>query len=213
MNLFSNTALKKRALKKTAIAIAEGDLSLLKKQLGKIQSEQLNSPLFEHQGGYISAAELAIVNQQAKALEHLLQSGCSTEYRSSDQPLLYLALQQKQSLALLTVLLQQNSPTRFAGLEISSAEFACFRYCPAASLMLHLSRLVEYGGELNQVNQEGHSLLLLALATEQQSLLQFMINSGAEIPHEIADNWCSNEIVSYAKRCADDLRIRQMMLG
>jgi len=205
--------LNKRAIKKTASAISEGDLHLLKKQLSKLESEQLNSPLFEHQGGYISAAELAIVSQQPKALEHLLQSNCSAKYESSDQPLIYLALQQKQSLALLTVLLQQNSPTRFPGLEISSAEFACFIYCPATSLMLHLSRLVEYGGELNQVNREGHSLLLLALATEQQSLLQFMINSGADIPHEIADNWCSSEIISYAKRCADDLKIRQMMLG
>ena len=40
-----------------------------------------------------------------------------------------------------------------------------------------------------------------------------LINSGALLPEEMAEGLCADEMIGYAKRLADDLRIRQMMLG
>jgi len=208
MSFFTN-----RILKKLHNAIIEGDLSTLKKQFSKLNQADLEQHRFNFQEQHCNAQELAIISGQAKALEHLLQAGCSLQ-SSTETPLLYQALRQReQSLALLTVLLQANAAMEYPNTTPDHALLACFKYCPDSTLMLHLSRLNEYGADLNYTDTSGYNVLMLALQKEQQALVQMLINSGAELPASFPEGWCSEEILHYAKRCAEDLKIRQIMLG
>ena len=136
---------------------------------------------------------------------------------SQQLPLLYLALQQpQQSLALISTLLQNGCEYDFiadADNLPDTALLACFEYCADNDLMLHISRLVEQGADINMVGLNGCSPLQKALQKEQLSLIQLMIQSGAELPDEIPQSWCSETTANYARRCAEDLRIRKLMMG
>ncbi|WP_417225240.1 hypothetical protein [Amphritea sp.] len=203
----------RRNLNKLQQAVTEGDLNRLKKQFNKLDQALLTEASFSHQNQPCNLPELAIYAGQAKALEHLLQAGCAMT-ASRTEPLLYQAIQQpQQSLALMTVLLQADIPLAYPDNDPQHALFACFRFCPINQLMLHLSRLNEYGADLNLPNAQGHTALLLALQLEHKALIQMLINSGALLPETIPEGLCGDEIIGYAKRLADDLRIRQMMLG
>ena len=199
--------------KKLQQAIIDGDLALLKKQFGKLDQASLQQERFCFQDMTLNAQELAIQAGQPKALEHLLSAGLTLE-SSTALPLLYQALrQQEQSLALLTVLLQAGAPFEYPEAETDYALQACFKYCSEDKLMLHLSRLNEYGADLNRADAEENTALILALKSNQQALVQMLINSGAALPENLAEGICSDELRQYAKRCSEDLRIRQMMLG
>ena len=200
-------------LKKLQQAIIEADLTVLKKQFSRLEDELLRQHRFSFNDQSINAAELAIMAQQPKSLEHLLQSGFGLS-PTLPKPLIYQALQQpRHSLALLTVLLQCGAAMEYPDQQPEHVLFACLEYCPDNSLMLHLSRLNEYGADLNSRNREGHSVLMQVLQLEQQPLVQMLVNSGAELPDSIPEGWCSDAIIGHAQRCADDLKIRQLMLG
>ncbi|WP_299201166.1 ankyrin repeat domain-containing protein [uncultured Amphritea sp.] len=202
----------RRSLNKLQQAVISGDLALLKKQFNKLDQTLLTEHPFSYENRICNLPELAIYSGQPKSLEHLLQAGCSLE-TVHPEPLLYQALQHpQQSLKLITVLLQAAIPLDYPNSDPQHALFACFRFCPTSSLMLHLSRLNEYGADLNQADAEGQTALLLALQSEHKPLVQMLINSGAEMPETIPQGWCSEEITGYARRLADDLKIRQMML-
>lgn len=201
-----------RTLKKLTTAVVESDLTALKKQIARLDEQQRQSRQFDYQGRPVSLAELAILSGQPKALQQLLNAGCG--YASEDTPLLYKAMQQtSEGLALCTVLLQAGVETEYPQYSPNSAVSACFEYCPPAKLMLFLSRLNEYGADLNLPDDKGISPLMKALQLEQQPLVQMLVNSGATIPDQIPAEWCSEAILQCAKRCAEDLRIRQIMLG
>ncbi|RTE66647.1 ankyrin repeat domain-containing protein [Amphritea opalescens] len=207
MNFFTQ-----RHLNKLQQAVIEGDLVKLKKQFQKLDQAQLTEPTFNHQNQDYNLPELAISAGQAKALDHLIQAGCPLT-ASQSEPLLYQAIQHpQQSLALMTVLLQAKAPLGYPDSDPQHALFACFKFCPSASLMLHLSRLNEYGADLNQPDSQGHTALILALQQEHKGLVQMLINSGALLPAK-AQALCSEEMIGYARRLADDLNIRRMMLG
>lgn len=206
MNFFAQ-----RTLKKLTTAITAGELQSLKKQIAKLDPQQRRDCRIDYQGNAVSLTGLAVQSGQPKALEQLLNAGCSYE---SDPPLLLQALQHPtQGLALCTVLLQAGVPTEYPQQTLSSSAIACFHYCPPERLMLFLSRLNEYGADLNMPDREGITPLMKALQLEQQPLVQMLVNSGAQLPEQLPPNWCSAEILSCARRCAEDLRIRQMMLG
>ena len=208
MNFFS-----KRSLKKLQQAIIEADLITLKKQFNKLESSALEEHLFDQDGQHYNTTELAIKSGQASSLEHLLQAGCNLS-TSQPEPLLYQALQHpQQSLPLMTLLLQAGAPLLYPDADPHHAIFACFRFCSKQNLMLHLSRLNENGADLNHRDKQGNSALTLAMQMENQRLVQMLINSGAELPETQRTEGCSDEIIGYAKRLADDLKIRQMMLG
>lgn len=203
----------RRHLQKLQQAVLEGDLPRLKKQLHKLDPTHLKEPSFSYQGNPCNLPELAIAAGQTKVLEHLLQVGCTT-HASLAEPLLYQALQHpQQSLTLLTALLQAKIPLEYPKHDPAHALFACFKFCPSNSLMLHLSRLNEYGADLNLTDTQGKTALLFALSLEHKALIQMLINSGALLPEEIPEGICSEEIIDYVRRLADDLRIRQMMLS
>lgn len=201
-----------RTLNKLTQAVIDGDLSGLKKQISKLDPQQRAQQDFQFQGQAVSLVELAVSAGQAKALQQLLNAGCPFE--NTDPPLLYQAMQHpREGLALCTVLLQAGSATEYPGLSPASAALACFELCPDNRLMLFLSRLNEYGANLNSADRDGVTPLMKALQKEQQPLVQMLVNSGAQLPENLPDNWCSAEILQCAKRCAEDLRIRQIMLG
>ncbi|MBN1006148.1 hypothetical protein [Amphritea pacifica] len=203
----------RRSLNKLQQAVISGDLTLLKKQFTKLDQTLLTEHRFNYDNSVCNLPELAIRSGQPKSLAHLLQAGCTRQSTRSD-PLLYQALQHpQQSLALMTALLQAGLPVDYPGNDPESALFACFRYCSDDTLMLHLSRLNEYGANLNRSDAEGKTPLLMALQSDYQALVQMLINSGAELPDEIPQGCCSEEIIGYARRLADDLKIRQMMLS
>lgn len=203
----------RRRLKILQQAVIAGDLALLKKQFNKLGQTLLTEHPFSYENRICNLPELAILSGQSTSLEHLLQAGCSRETNHSE-PLLYQALQHpQQSLKLMTVLLQAAAPLAYPDSDPQHALIACFRFCPTRSLMLHLSRLNEYGADLNYQDSQGNTVLLLAMQSEHKPLVQMLINSGAEMPDTIPEGWCSEEITGYARRLTDDLKIRQMMLG
>ncbi len=183
-------------------AIRTGELDKLSRLLAKFDSEQLSQPLQDQQ----SPLEVAIRSQQAKALALLLQKKPATDQPcSSGESLTLLALQQQDaSLALLSTLLQ-------GGVEADSIKLAtaCFEYCEESQLMLHLSRLLQHDPALIEQPQ----LMLQGLASGSQPLLHFLINSGAVLPEQIDTSTCDPGLMQYARKCAEDRKIRQMFLG
>ena len=203
----------KRSLKKLQLAIIEADLITLKKQFNQLDHNLVNEHLFDFDSQNLNAVELAIRSGQTKSLQHLLQAGCSLN-ASQTEPLLYQALQHPlQSLQLMTALLQADAPLAYPDIAPDHALFACFQFCSDTSLMLHLSRLNENGADLNHSDKQGNSSLILAMEMENRALVQMLINSGAELSEKLETEGCSKEIIDYAKRLADDLAIRQMMLS
>lgn len=201
----------RRRLNKLLQAVIEADLVLLKKQFNKLDQTLLTEHLFTYHERSCNLPELAIHAGQPHSLEHLLRAGCSIKPHQPE-PLLYQALQHpQQSLKLMTVLLQANAPFAYPDHDPQHALLACFRFCPASQLMLHLSRLNEYGADLNQADADGTTALLMALQSEHKPLIQMLISSGAELPDRLQEGWCSEEIYGYARRLADDIKIRQMM--
>ena len=202
----------KRSLKKLQLAIIEADLITLKKQFNKLDPVLLKEHQFDFENQQINATELAIYSGQARSLQHLLHAGCDLS-ASQTEPLLYQALKHpSKSLQLMTVLLQADAPLTYTDMSPDHALFACFQYCTETSLMLHLSRLNENGADLNHCNNQGNSPLTLAMQKEDKALVQMLINSGAQLSKTQGIEECSEEITGYAKRLADDLKIRQMML-
>lgn len=203
----------KRSLKKLQLAIIEADLITLKKQFSKLDAKLINEHLFDFNSQNLNAAELAIRSGQTKSLQHLLQAGCGLS-ASQTEPLLYQALQHPlQSLQLMTALLQAGAPLAYPDIAPDHALFACFQFCSDTNLMLHLSRLNENGADLNHCDKQGNSSLILAMQMENRALVQMLINSGAELSEKLETEGGSKEIIDYAKRLADDLAIRQMMLS
>ncbi len=203
----------RRSLNKLQQAVINADLMLLKKQFNKLDQTLLTGHLFTYHERTCNLPELAIHAGQPLALEHLLKAGCSLEPHQPE-PLLYQALQHpQQSLKLMTVLLQAKAPLAYPDSTPQHALFACFKFCPATQLMLHLSRLNEYGANLNQPDTDGNTALLLAMQSEHKPLVQMLINSGAQLPDAIQEGWCSEEIADYARRLTDDIKIRLMMLS
>ncbi|WP_027856806.1 hypothetical protein [Marinobacterium jannaschii] len=183
-------------------AIRTGDLDKLSKLLPKFDREQLSQRLQEQQ----SPLEVAIRSQQARALELLLQKKPPTDQPcSSGESLPLLALQQQDaSLALLSTLLQ-------GGIEADSAALAaaCFAHCDESQLMLHLSRLIQHDPALIENPQLMHQ----GLASGSQPLVHFLINSGALLPDDLDEAAYDTQLLHYARKCAEDRKIRQMFLG
>ncbi len=212
MKLFAH-----RTVKRLTQAIINADLLLLKKQLHKVDAAQLDMPLPDTPFGAISAIELAIRYQHPKVLSQLCSAGANPNLADSrQQPMLYLALQQpQQSLALVSALLQAGHALKRISADNlpQTPLLACFTYCADSTLMLHLGRLLEYGADIDQPDHNGRTPLQQALRREQPALVQFMVQSGAKVTKNLSADGYSQEITDCALRCAEDLRIRKMMMG
>lgn len=206
---------QQRRLSKLRQSILDGDIMAVKKQLKKLASDNEETLVLDTDSGNISPQELAIRSNQPQVLEHLLQAGfTANDTDSQQQPLLYLALQQEQSLALITVLLQAGAvtePGNLSGQLPETALLACFKY-QVSPLTLHISRLAEQGANLQHTDKQGNNLLHQALQLEDQNLIQLLISSDLSMANLSSETY-SPAIFAYAKRCAEDLRVRRLMMG
>ncbi|BBB31157.1 ankyrin repeat domain-containing protein [Neptunomonas japonica] len=204
------TLFKKQKISKLFKAIKAGDLAALAKRLQNIDSAILNDQTDQQ----LSAIETAILAQQPKALIMVIAAGANIEQLSStNEPYLLLALKQVQSLPLINALLQSGSSTEYKAQEENTHLIAaCFKHCSVTELMLHLSRFIEYGIDLNQEDSQGLSALNYALETQNKELLNFLIASGVQTPAQWPQS-LPEELKQHVKRAVDDLRIRQMFLS
>jgi ankyrin repeat protein len=201
---------KKQKVSKLFKSIEAGDLASLANRLQSIDSAVLN----DQTDSQLSAIETAILAQQPKALAMIINAGANIEQRSStDEPYLFVALKQVQSLPLINALLQSDASTEYKAQEADTHLIAaCFKHCSVTELMLHLSRFIEYGIDLNQVDSQGLGALNYALEIQNKELLNFLIASGVQTPKEWPKS-LSEELKQHLKRAVDDLRIRQMFLN
>lgn len=185
-------------------ALQTGDLDRLSKLGRKIDAATLGAEL--HNG--LNGIELSIHSAQPKALQWVLDlCPAANETDRDGEPYSVLALRQpRQSLGLLTVLLQAGSDPNRVYQQRPLLHW-CFELCAPEQLMLHLSRLIEQGARLDE------TALLLALRLEQQPLVHFLIQSGAPMADTLDEPGLDPALVAYARRCLDDKRIREMMLG
>lgn len=206
---------KQRRQHKLRQSIVDGDIMAVKKQLEKLGSDAQTVLLDDPDAGSVSPQELAILSNQPKVLEQFLQTGMSANITDSQQqPLLYLALQQEQSLALISALLQNGAcpePDNLNDQLPETALLACLVY-KVSPLTLHISRLAEQGADLHCTDQQGNNLLHYALLLEDQNLIQLLINSDLT-PDGLSPELYPTAMFIYAKRCAEDLRVRRLMMG
>ncbi|MBY4675702.1 hypothetical protein [Marinobacterium arenosum] len=187
---------------KLADAIDRGALDKLGPLLNRFDADQLNGPLLEGQ----SATERAIRANQAGALRLILDKGGTADTLASDgQPLSPLALQQPDSLALLSALLQAGANANGCDQAGRSLLQLCLIHCPPARRMLHLNRLIQHGADLQSQPQ----LLLNALQQQDRELVQFLVNSGLDLPDTLPDAEYDAELLNYARRLQQDRQIRQ----
>lgn len=200
-------ALRQRKHTQRLNAIASGDLDALAKHLRGSDKTWLDD---------IEASPLvcAIEAGQAKALRLLLAAGANPNTLTTEQkPLLQLALEQTNSLALISELLSAKADLHTAAEAAGSPiTHLCLTLSPPAQWLLHLGRLLQHGADINTIDSDGHRLLDLALAKQDQPLLQFLINSGAHLPEQWPDNLPA-ELSAYLERCREDQRIRAMFLN
>ncbi len=190
-------------------AIANNDLDKVAGHLAKIEAELLTAPGKE---GY-HALELALQAEEPRVLELLLQKAprplptaqCGT-------PLLCLSLQQTDSLPRLTLLLQAGEDANQAH-QGQPLLHLCVERCEPCRLMLHLSRLLQHGADINRPDAKGHTLMQRLLPHGDQALLQFLLQSGAECEESWLEEVDNAALVTQLKRVLDDLRIRKLMLG
>lgn len=191
---------------KLANALRKGDKDALANLAKKVTQEQLNDALYDG----LNATELSLQAGQPYSLAWVLKRNQQANGTTDEGiPYTLLALRHAdESLGLLTSLLQAGADAnaRFEGRSLLNW---CFDCCPGEQLMLHLSRLVQHGAELGSEAE----LVSLALTRNDQATVHFLIHSGAPLPEQLESIECSDELRSHAKRCADDKKIREMMLG
>lgn len=125
-----------------------------------------------------------------------------TSHTNAALTLAELSLRQEKSLPLLTALYTAGAKT-----DPTPLLQQCFDHCSEQELMLHLSVLLQHGGQLDD------KLVHKALASDQLPLIHFIINSGACCPDDIDQHSYSEETLNYAKKCWDDQKIRAMFLS
>lgn len=187
-------------------ALRCSDRETLNKLAGKFTPEQLSEPLSDN----LNALEIALAAGQASSTLWVMEQLPQHPQRDADKvPYLLKALQHETaSLALITGLLQAGFDANITHDERSLLEW-CFEHCDQQTLMLHLSRLTQHGATL----EEAEVLVVRSMEREDQATLNFLISSGAPLPEDLSSIPCSDELRTYARRCADDKKIREMMLG
>lgn len=193
---------KSDRLGKAYKAIESEDLEQLAHQLKKIDSSEINSPVSDQ---IPSLVEHCVLAQNTKALKLVLNHGGSADLtpRSEATDNLYsLALQQPCSHSLLSPLLSHGAEFNTQKLMLE-----CFESNNEQQRMLNISLLMQHGATVD------NEIVHLAMATEHLPLINVLFNSGARLPDDILDKGYKEEVITYAQKCAEDLKIRQMFLS
>jgi len=197
LNLF-----KTDRIAKAYKAIQADNLDQLSALLDKIAADEINQPVSDT---LPSLVEVCILEQSPKALRLVLQKGGCADQQALSNPALNLyslALQMDNSLPLLGALLEKGQHYSSQTLLTESLDA-----CPNNQLMLHISLLLQYGAEITE------PVIHHAFQHDDFPLINFLFNSGAELPQDIDEKNYQAGTVSYAKRCVEDLKIRKMFLG
>lgn len=195
---------------KLANAIARADEVRVVRLLGKLSPEKLVQP--DTEGRH--PAELAVLAQQPRILQLLLQRIASPVWQAScGTPLTLLAIRQPlNSLALLSVLLRAGADPNLLH-DGQPLLHHCVVHCKEDELMLHLSRLLEHGADINQSDATGGVLVQRLLAGGNLPLLQFVLQSGAECDPAWLEALEDPALAHQLRRTLEDMRIRALMLG
>lgn len=190
-------------------AIQSGDVDKLARLLTKVEADHIYEP--DTDGCH--ALEHALQTEESRMLQLLLQK-CQTPLpaASCGSPLTVLALQQTNSLAHLSALLQAGEDANLSH-QGQPLLHHCAERCPQSSLMVHISRLLEYGADLDARDEDGRALLEKLMPKGDQALLQFLIQSGAECEDAWLEQLEDEALALQLRRVREDIRIRKMMLG
>ncbi len=190
-------------------AINSGDVDKLVRLLAKLDPEVIA----ETDAEGLHALEHALHADEPKLLHLLLQKAqkplptgrCGT-------PLIILALRHDDSLPRLNALLKAGED---ANLQHQGQPLLhhCVEHCSSTVLMLHISRLLEYGADLNARDETGCALLEKLLPQGDQALLQFMLQSGADCEDGWLEQLEDESLALQLRRVREDIRIRKMMMG
>lgn len=193
------------ALKRLHKAFEQADPALLLKCLNSGISP--NQPLPDPNGNPQPLLHHAISAGLCEHARLLLEAGADC----SDPNLLKRAAQHHtHPLRLLTLLLQAGADPNA---ENGAILFACFEQPEVATTQLLLSRLMEYGGEINCHDSQQRTPLEIALSNEQQELSCLLISAGAQLPTQLDSLPCSEALKALARRNARDLEVRRLLQG
>jgi hypothetical protein len=192
---------KSDRLAKAYKAIESDNLEQLANILKKIEPSELNTVVSDQ---IPSLAEHCVLSSNPKALKLVLEHGASADLTPETKAVnsLYsLALQQKASHALLSPLLSHGNEANMQQLMLE-----CFESNDDQHRMLNISLLMQHGAAID------NDIVHLAMETENLPLINFLFNSGANLPDDIQDKGYKEEVVAYAQKCVEDLKIREMFL-
>lgn len=186
-------------------ALQSADMDTLTALGRRLEPGRLQQPL--HEG--LTAIELSIQAEQPGALQWVLEQYPQAQERAAvaTAALITALRQPRQSLALLSVLLKAGADANHSH-ENRPLMHWCFDCCPAPTLMLHLGRLAEAGARLDDP-----ALLPLALHQGDRALIHYLINARRSPGRPSGGGWPGPGVAGYARRCAEDKRIREMLLG
>jgi len=196
-------------LERLHTAIAADDVDKVAKRLTKLDAQTLSQP--GPNGAH--ALELALTAEEPRILVLLLQKAeTPLPPASCGTPLSVLALQQRNSLTQLTALLQAGADANQCH-QGQPLLHLCIEHCPPDTLMVHLSRLLQHGADIDRGDAQGRTLLEKLMPLADQALLQFLIQSGAHCEDRWLEQLADEALALQLKRVCEDLRIRRMMLG
>jgi hypothetical protein len=178
------------------ISIIEKDrLTDLKGVTGKLSSSDIDSC-----NALQKATELARVS----ILEQLLKLYPESAKKSAEE-LIAIALQNPESLALLTTLFKGGVS---ANTEVNGKPAILHtRHLNNDQLMLHLNRFNQFGISLS----EHPELLSDALQKENRPLIKLLIDSGVEpLPNQLSE--LNSELRDYTERLLSDKKLRDSWL-
>lgn len=190
-------------------AIQSGDPDKVARLLPKLAPDDLCAP--DDDG--VHALEHALQADTARILTLLLSKAASPlPTGRCGTPLIVLALQHEDSLPRVNALLQAGEDANLSH-EGQPLLHHCARDCTPQRLMVHVSRLLEYGADINAADEAGMTLMAKLMPRGDQALLQFLIQSGAECEEAWLERLDDQALATQLRRIREDLRIRQMMLG
>lgn len=193
---------KSDRLAKAYKAIENGNLDKLADLLKKIETSEINTVVSDQ---IPSLAEHCVLSHNPKALKLVLDHGGSADLipkTKSANNLYSLALQQQASHALLSPLLSHGTEANIQQLMLE-----CFDSNDEQQRMLIISLLMQHGATIDD------ELVHLAMKSENLPLINLLFNSGACLPTDIQDKGYKEEVLAYAQKCVEDLKIRQMFLS
>ncbi|MFT5720927.1 MAG: ankyrin repeat protein [Motiliproteus sp.] len=159
-----------------------------------------------------SAVEHALRLGHGQCLQKLLEAGALLPERGSDKQLLLgLAINNPTAaLSLSTLLLQAGAD---ANANQGEALFACINTEDDNLALLLTNRLQQYGADLNAYTRNGQTLLGQLLMAERRMLVGVLISAGAELPTDLDQLGCSDDLKAFARRKASDIAIQKLFLG